>query len=94
MVVFTEEPKNAVINPKPTYPSILWHMRLSDWGILVGLTGAGVAWGYMAGKGARKSVALCGGILGFLGGHSIAAQNSAQRLLGRKPNGRPISSEH
>jgi hypothetical protein len=49
MVVFTEEPKNAVINSKPTYLSILWHMRLSDWGILVGLTGAGVAWGYMAG---------------------------------------------
>jgi hypothetical protein len=49
MVVFTEEPKHAVINPKPTYTSILWHMRLSDWGILVGLTGAGVAWGYLAG---------------------------------------------
>ncbi len=49
MVVFNEPPPYPVINPQPTYGSVIFNMRLSDWGITFGLGVLGMAWGYIGG---------------------------------------------
>ena len=84
------DPRWPVIKPNPTVDDCVKSMRIMDYVLVVNVTGASWAYGYLKGHPARRLVASTASVIGFTFATFMVLQDTSARFMGAKENAREV----